>query len=143
MLHYDFGLIDSTGHLRTIVEAKKRLAMPASWAKEFRRNLLTHTPSLASESGFVFVTPDTIFVWRSGAANDATPDAEVDARPILAPYFERSHTSPEQIDPAAFELLVSWWLQDLVSMTTVDERLRGSGLGENLMGGEVRREVAA
>ena len=73
----------------------------------------------------------------------AVPDAEIDAREILAPYFEKSKTEPERIDPGAFELLVAWWLDDVAREGGTDERLSRSGLPEALAGSRIAREVAA
>jgi hypothetical protein len=94
---------------------------------------------------FVIVAPDKIYSWRAGAPINAPPDAEIDASPVLAPYFKRANAEPERIDPMAFELLVAWWLEDVARRgeTTADEGLKGSGLLEALAGGRIAREVAA
>lgn len=139
---FDFGIFDQSGRPRAFVETKKRLAMPATWARDFRRNLLAHV-SGGPQGLFAFVTPDRIFTWNSGAPMDAAPDAEVDAGPLLAPYFTRSHTTPSDIDPVAFEVLVGWWLDDLLAGRVQDERLKGTGLEAVLAGGaSLRREAS-
>lgn len=141
-MNYDFAIFDQAGRPRVLVETKKRLAMPATWARDFRRNLLTHGHE-GPQSLFAFVTPDRIFTWRSGAPLDAAPDAELDASQLFAPYFSRSHTTPNSIDPTAFEVLVGWWLDDLVAGRVSDDRLKGSGLeAATAAGASLRREAS-
>lgn len=89
--------------------------------------------------------PDRIYIWDASAPSDAPPDYEVDARAVLAPYFERVGTTPEQIDPQAFEMLVAWWLQDLASKAPPEEPsgLTRSGLRAALAGGRIVSQAAA
>jgi hypothetical protein len=142
-VRYDFGAYDGAGHLRLVVEAKRSLGTSAKWAFDFRRNLLAHGGPPPGEL-FAIVAPDKIYTWRAGAQMDALPDAEIDARPLLAPYFKRVHTEPASIDPRAFELLVAWWLEDVARQAQApDERLKSSGLPEALAGARIAREIAA
>ncbi len=138
---YDFGAYDAHGQLKVVVEAKKRIGTSAEWALEFRRNLFAQGGSLPG-AVFVVVSPDKIYQWSNDASIDAGPDVEVDAKPLLGPYFERANTKPEQIDPQAFELLVAWWLEDLT-------RHVGTGPATNhplaraLAGARIARAIAA
>ena len=94
---------------------------------------------------FAIVAPDKIYTWRSGAPAGDLPETDIDARPILAPYFERASVQPERIDAMAFELLIAWWLEDIARGEdgTKDKQLEASGLLEALAGGRIAREVAA
>ena len=141
-VRYDFAAYNRAGKLTVVVEAKRRTKTSAAWATTFRRNLMAHGTPPPREL-FAIVAPDKIYTWRAGAPMDAVPDAEIDAREILAPYFERSKAEPERIDPGAFELLVAWWLEDVAREGAPDERLKRSGLPEALAGSRIAREVAA
>jgi hypothetical protein len=143
-VRYDFGAYDGAGSLTVVVEAKRRSRTSVEWATLFRRNLLAHGNQPPGEL-FAIVAPDKIYTWRAGAPIDARPDAEIDAGPILAPYFETAKAEPEGIDALAFELLVAWWLEDVArrGLASADERLNGSGLAEALAGGRIARDVAA
>jgi hypothetical protein len=141
-VRYDFAAYDRAGKLTVVVEAKRRTKTSAEWAAHFRRNLMAHGTPPPGEL-FAIVAPDKIYTWRAGAAMDARPDAEIDATPILASYFERSKSRPDRIDEGAFELLVAWWLEDIARESKADDRLMGTGLVEALAGGRVAREVAA
>lgn len=127
-----------------VLEAKRRTNTSAEWATHFRRNLLTHGAPAPGRL-FAIVAPDKIYTWKAEAPIEARPNAEIDARPILGPYFERSNAEPERIDATAFELLVAWWLEDVARSgeAVADERLKGSGLPEALSGGRIVRQVAA
>jgi hypothetical protein len=141
-VNYDFAAYNRAGKLTVVLEAKRRTKTSAEWATHFRRNIIAHGKPLPGEL-FAIVAPDKIYTWRAGASMEAGPDAEIDARAILAPYFERSKAEPERIDPGAFELLVAWWLEDVAREGTADARLKASGLPEALAGGRIAREVAA
>ena len=140
---HDFVGYDGAGRLKVVVEAKRRSQTSGAWAAQFRRNLLAHGSALPGDL-FAIVAPDKIYTWRAGAPTDARPDAEIDARPILAPYFERAKTAPDHIDATAFELLVAWWLEDVARQAEpISDELKRSGLPEALAGGRIAREVAA
>lgn len=143
LMRYDFGAYDDTGHLKVVVEAKRSIGTSADWALKFRRNLLAHGKPLPGDL-FVVVAPDKIYAWHARAEMDARPDLDIDARPILAPYFERAKTQPSQIDPLAFELLVAWWLEDVARNTTdPSEDTIASPLAKALAGARIARTVAA
>lgn len=141
-MRYDFAAFDPAGKITLVVETKRRTKTSAEWATSFRRNLLAHGTPPPGDL-FAIVAPDKIYTWRAGAEVEAGPERDIDARAILAPYFERSKTEPEKIDPGAFELLVAWWLEDVAREGAADERLKSSGLPEALAGGRIARAVAA
>jgi hypothetical protein len=143
MLRYDFAAYDASGQLRVLIEAKRRTGTTASWARRFRRNDLAHGTPLPGEL-FAIVVPDKLYVWPMQSPPDAEP-LEVDAQPLLAPYFQRAGTSPDNIDPMAFELLVSWWLSDLSrgELPEPGEALKRSGLIDALAGGRIVHQAAA
>jgi len=88
------------------------------------------------------VVPDKVYVWNGSADLQAKP-TEINASGLFAPYFDQTGVSPETIEPVAFEQLVSWWLNDLARATPakVDPELRG--IVDAVVGGRVRRQLAA
>lgn len=144
IMRFDFVVYDASDRPRVIVEAKRRLGTDARWAAQLRRNWLVHGP-LPEADLFVLVLPDHIYIWNTSAPSDALPTDEADARPLLSPYFERIGTTPEQIDPQAFEILVAWWLQDLASKARSGEQptLAPSVLLDAVAGGRIVPQAAA
>jgi len=142
-MRYDFAAYDKDGNLAVVVEAILHLNTDAVWASELRRNILAHG-ALPRADFFMVVVPDKIYVWNGRADPQAEP-AEIDARDLFAPYFERIGISPETIVSAAFEQLVFWWLNDLARSVPadVDARLRQSGIVDVVAGGHVLSQLAA
>jgi hypothetical protein len=113
-MRFDFTVYDDSGRTRAIVEAKRSLGTDAVWAAQLRRNWLAHGP-LPPSDAFILVLPDRLYMWNGSAPDDALPDVDIDAGPLLTPYFQRINTTPERIDPQVFEMLVAWWLEDIAS----------------------------
>ncbi len=141
---FDIAVYNRSKHLTVIGEIKRRLNTTASWAAEFRRNTLAHGQAPTADL-FVVVVPERLYLWQSSAPAEAMPSYEVDMRSVLNPYFERIGTSPKNIDPMAFELLISLWLQDLAlaEPKQVAPELLHSGLFDAVSGGQILREVSA
>ncbi len=140
-VRFDFAGYDHTGRLAVLVEAKRRANTDAGWASMLRRNLLAHgTPPTADL--FVVVVPDRLYVWRTSSPADALPDHVIDARPLLEPYFTRVGETSETIAPEAFEMLISWWLEDLTRRDVAEDLLKPSGLPGAVRGGRIEREAA-
>jgi hypothetical protein len=130
------------GRRTAVVEAKRRLGTDSRWAAQYWRNLRERR-SIPSSDYFALIVPDRLYIWKSSAPPDAPP-FEVDARPVLAPYFERVGVGPGQIEPMAFELLVSWWLNDLARQggdaQQVAPGLSHSGLLDAISGARIAHE---
>jgi hypothetical protein len=127
-----------------MIEARRRLRTDGSWAAQFRGNLLAHGQPLTADL-LAIIVPDRLYIWRSSDPPDAPPTHEIDARPLLAPYFERVGVRPEQIQPLAFEDLVGWWLNDLArgDVAPVTPELSMSGLLEAVSGAQIMHEDPA
>jgi hypothetical protein len=108
---FDLTAYDQDGQRTLLVEVKRRSAGSA-WATEYRSNLVKRGLLSGTES-FLFVTPDQLFLWPPHALPDTSPAHELDAHPLLLPYFQRVGVSPKEIQPVAFEMLVLLWLQEL------------------------------
>ncbi len=140
---YDFAAYDKDGRLSIVVEAMRQLGTNATWATKLRRNILAHGGVLHADF-FMVVVPDKLYVWK-GAANPQAKPTAIDAHGLFAPYFHRTGVSPATIEPAAFEQLVAWWLNDLARgvPAEVDPQLRQSGIVDAVSGGRVLRQLAA
>jgi hypothetical protein len=143
-MDFDFTVYDPTGRPRATVEAKRRIGTNRVWAAELRRNWLEHGPLPASDV-FILVLPDRLYAWNASAPDEALPDADLDAGPLLGPYFQRIHVTPEQIRPDAFDMLVAWWLEDIASRAPSTERQESipSWLREAVAGGRIVSSPAA
>lgn len=144
MLRPDFAAYDPSGHVRVAIEAKRRIGTAAAWAADFRRNAVAHG-WIAADAMFVLVTPDKLYAWNRCAERDAAPTAEIATDAIFGPYYARVGTSADTIGSEAFELIVSWWLEDVAraSADDVAPALRGTGLPEALSGSRIVRQAAA
>lgn len=140
----DFLVYDRSGQLVAAVEAKRRLGTSTQWAAELRAGVFEQMP-LQDIPFFVLVVPEAIYIWTSTAPAVAPPTFELDARVVLAPYYERIGVDAAQIHPMAFETLVWWWLRDLTlgSEQTPDPHLEASGFVSALAGGRLAQQDAA
>lgn len=138
---FDLAGYDHTGRLAVLVEAKRRAGTDPGWASELRRNLFARG-GVPQADLFAVIVPDRLYVWRASSPADAMPDHVIDARPLLAPYFARVGVTSDAIAPEAFEMLVSWWLDDLTRQDIVEDALKPSGLPGAVRGGRIEREAA-
>jgi hypothetical protein len=142
----DLTAFSAQGELALVVEAKTKLHATPGWAAAMRRNLLAHGTHPKTKY-FLLATPDRFYLWlESGTARpDRLPDAQIDARNLLAPYFARAGTAPSTVSGDGFELVVAAWLHDLVDLGEPPAELRKSEpvlseLFEDLRGGHVTCE---
>lgn len=113
---FDNVVYDADRQLRLVVEAKIRPGATVNWASEYHRNL-HYFEILPTARYFAFALPERIFLWDRNAESTGDSDAPtyvVDARPIFGPYARRFGYSLEALNPVAFELIVTTWLEDLV-----------------------------
>jgi hypothetical protein len=140
---FDFAVYDRTGLLRVQIEVKANPKATRSWAKQFWLDLEEMERRPTAEL-FALVTPLRLFIWEASKVKSGAPTRTLDARDVLAPYFSRAEILPAEIHPAAFEMLVSWWLHDLASQgrkKKVPSPLSRTKLAQALVDGEVVREA--
>jgi hypothetical protein len=147
----DMALFSRDGQLTAVAEVKNRRGTSGEWAAELRRNILAHG-GFPQADFFLMVTPDRLYLWKpSGNQPDLVePAYEIDARPIFAPYFERSRVDPRHVSGPAFELVVDAWLADLMRPNPLSAKNRAEqdGLSESgflaaIRDGRIEYETAA
>lgn len=140
----DFVVYDRDSRVGAVIEAKRRFGTSAAWATELRKNALTHG-ELTTAVRFVLLTPDKLYSWQPSQGPDDPPSCELEMASLFEPYFARVGTSPKSIEPGAFELLVSWWLEDLATSPTPESArlLQDTGLPLVIDGARVVRQAAA
>lgn len=141
---FDFAGYSSDGRLRLVVETKVRQGTNTEWARLFRQNLLEMVPTVG-DAMFLLATPETLYLWKSGAQAHELATFETDATAIFGPYFKRAGVNPDKaISPSVFDLVVDWWLQDRTrGAGPTDDTLEQAGFSAVLRGGRVVHQAAA
>lgn len=100
---------------------------------------------IPADAVFALVTPSRIFLWAGGAPHEDPPAVDREVDDLLGPYFARVGVAPEAIEHEAFELLVSWWLEDLGKRGPggASEAEAGHELLRALVGARITRQDAA
>jgi hypothetical protein len=149
--HADLALYDRDGQLTAVAEIKNKVGTSREWAAKLRRNILAHG-GFRSIDFFLLVTPDRLYLWKDAGSEPTLvePTYEVDAHPLLEPYFARAGVHPADVSGRAFELVVAAWLADLVRSAGSPENLADqqrwlveSGFLGAVRNGRVEYEVAA
>ena len=92
---------------------------------------------------FLLITPDKLYGWEPALVKGrGMPTWVLDATNILAPYYERVGTGPQDIQPLTFVMMVSWRLAELTSAEDSAPALARTGLPRAMAHGEVARTEA-
>lgn len=141
---FDFAVYDAKGQLAMLIEAKSRKQIDRAWARQWQE-LISQRMDSPAPAVIMLVTPERVYGWRRGAEPASEPDWEIDARPLLAPYFAQLRASASSIRGGLFEELVLLWIRDVAFSEAppapsrdADEELMGP-----LRGGEIVPQVAA
>ena len=150
----DIAAYDNAGKVVLIVEVKSRRGTSADWAAKTRRNILAHSSALAVPY-FLLALPDRFYLWKSTGSETIKegepPTFEVDAFPLLRPYYERlGQATADSLSGGGFELIVaSWlteilWAQDPSDLSEQNRQwLEESGLYQALRGARLAVEAQA
>jgi hypothetical protein len=111
----DITLRNQRGEPLMVFEVRAKHHTTPQWAAEFRRNLLAREEFRPTQY-FAIVTPDQLYLWREPKPETEAvlPDFVVDSRPLFLPYLQKTSVDLDRISPYTFELLVIYWLSDLV-----------------------------
>lgn len=148
---WDFAVYNRDNKLVLVVEVKARLKTSTNWATNLYRNILSNTTPTTT-SYFLMTFPDKFYLWANDnkQINTDQPTIEVDAQPILQPYFDQSGITPHQISGASFELVIAAWLNSVIQSSAqegsnklTEQWLYDTGLHSALVGGTIKYEVVA
>jgi len=147
-VRYDLAAYDRHGQLVLAVEVKAIPGTDADWASSFREFLFDEA-GYPRPPFFLLATPDRFYLWDCRSDSEQPPRMwDIDAEPLLSPYFRKTGLSAGRVHGEAFELMVGTWLADLMRQRQAspgdgDQCLRESGLIETLRGGTLAYESAA
>ena len=148
---WDLSIYDRNGKLALGVEVKTKLNASPEWATHLRQNLLAHD-IFAQATYFLMVFPDRFYLWThpDSQHRQSQPTYQIDAYPILQPYFKHAGVTADQISGPSLELIIASWLGAIIHgeqpPEVLDESqtwLVESGLYDALVGGKFGNEVAA
>lgn len=108
---FDYRIADANGQTLAWVEAKRRFGTDERWAQAWKDHILRQFPRFHER--LLLILPDRIHGWNAPEP-EASPSFSIDAASVFAPYFERLGIAPDEIRPMAFDMLVSWWINDLI-----------------------------
>ncbi len=148
---WDLAIYNQNNQLMLVVEIKNKLNTSAEWAAQLRRNILAHG-TFPKAPYFLMVFPDRFYLWTGAAAqlDQSQPTHNIDARPILQPYFVQTGVSANQITSQSLELIVTSWLSKIINSEKVPEEIDDSqrwliesGLYAAVAGGHFDHEAVA
>ena len=112
MRRADVAVYSPDGRLQLVVEIKNRSGASAEWVAQMRRNLLVHAV-IPPSPYFLLVLPDFFYLWIDAMSVHelASPDYQIQAAGVLAPYLDPSTQSLKDLNEYSLELLVTSWLE--------------------------------
>ena len=147
----DILAFDKDGELALIAEVKNKWGTSDDWAAKMRRNMFAHR-LMPRSPFFLLALPDVFYLWHDtdSTLEPVAPSLKVDPRSFLQPYYETSGSSLQDLTGRSFELVVTSWLNQVLS-TESSQNLLGddqkwlisSGLFSRLKGGHLTLEAAA
>ncbi|MCU0658159.1 MAG: hypothetical protein MUF64_23740 [Polyangiaceae bacterium] len=137
--HTDFAVYDRLGRPLLWVEVKRIWGLAINVATEYRHWYLENT---REQAPFLLVTPDNGFLWAANASDTSYPQETLDMQRELAVYFERTGIHISKVRHQPFEMIVAWWLGDLLDRVHLPVEFSRIGLG-SLSGGQIFQERAS
>lgn len=142
----DIVIYDRNKQIALIAEVKKKPGVTSEWAIKWRRNILSHG-ELPEVAFFMVALPDMFYLWKNAGNQPelVEPSFKINAEPILKPFLEENGKSLEEINPQSFELIISTWLNSLLTLqnnkTVAENWVIQSGLFQAINGGYLENEV--
>lgn len=141
----DFLITNKNQQPVLAIEAKKNVGVTVEWATKLRRNILAHGFYFTTQF-FMLVTPDKIFLWKNKPHKFdlITPDYVIEGQPFLDKYIASTGFSIDELNYREFEMIVSSWIGDLLSINDLDEFpiwMIESGLAEAIKAGSYEMEI--
>ncbi|OBQ38249.1 MAG: hypothetical protein AN487_08015 [Anabaena sp. CRKS33] len=147
MYYADMAVQGKDRHLQLLVEVKNKRGASKIWAAKMRRNMYAHG-LLPEAPFFLLALPDKFYLWKNiGLSTDLIePDYEINPESFLKPYYPKAYAPNYQISSEGFELIVSAWLHQILTLPSVDllpqnmDWLVNSGLFDAIHHGHLKLE---
>lgn len=149
---WDLAAYNREQRLLLLVEVKVKLGVSKDWAQQWWQTLFAEH-DYPEAPYFLLAFPDRFFLWKKAVVVDSSEEKwsfyQIEALPILKPYFEAVALHPESLSASSFELLIGSWLNRLTQIEPQQEifqeqcLLLESGLWPALLGGSVCYGVEA
>ena len=141
---------DNQGKLTLVVEVKKKLGTDGEWAAKMRHNIVAYS-SLSKVRFFLLALPDHFYLWKDkSSAKTEKPTYEIDPISVLKPYLEKANLQIEKLSSSGFEMLITFWLNELLELSESSENfehndankwLIESGLLDAIKHGRIESEI--
>lgn len=120
----DIVAYDNTGKLTLIVEVKNKLGTNSEWAAKMRRNIVEHG-YLPNTRFFLLALPDHFYLWKDKYSSGIEkPTYEINPLVFLKPYLEKPNIKIEKLSEAGFEILITYWLNELLQLSESSENFK-------------------
>jgi hypothetical protein len=147
MYYADMAVHGKDQHLQLLVEVKNKRSASKIWAAKMRRNMYAHG-LLPEAPFFLLALPDKFYLWKNiGLSTDLIePDYEINPEPFIKPYYPKAYTPNYDISSEGFELIVSAWLHQILTVPSVDllppnmDWLVSSGVFDAIHHGQIKLE---
>ncbi|MEA5552166.1 hypothetical protein VB713_14570 [Anabaena cylindrica UHCC 0172] len=147
MYYADMAVHGKDRHLQLLVEVKNKRGASKIWAAKMRRNMYAHG-LLPEAPFFLLALPEKFYLWKNiGLSTDLIePDYEINPEPFLKSYYPKAYTQNHEISSEGFELIVSAWLHQILTIPSVDllppnmDWLVSSGLFDAIHYGHLKLE---
>lgn len=119
------------------------------WAAEYRYNILSHD-ILPNPPYLLFAHPDRLYLWKNSDASvdNILPDYNIDANPILKPYYNKTTIVPEDMCNSSLEMILHSWLGNVMDirqsandLDASEQWLIESGLYTTIKGGKFATQL--
>lgn len=150
---WDLSVDNRNGQLTLVVEVKNKLNASPEWAARLRRNILAHgSLTFPMAPYFLMVFPDRFYLWTDANVrlDQSEPTYTIDAQPILNRYLEQAGVKADQISGQSLELIVAFWLGEIIHSEKSPEDINksqqwliDSGLYAALAGGKFTHKAVA
>ncbi|WP_082172564.1 Uma2 family endonuclease [Limnoraphis robusta] len=145
---FDLAICGQDGQLKLIVEVKinPEASLSLNWAAQIYHYM--YASGMAKTPFFLLAHPQVFYLWKTSenaSENLIEPTYQIDPKPLLKPYFEKSGVSPGKISESSFVMIVcSWFNEVLLGIKRENEVdfknqdwLFESGLVDAIRGGQV------
>ncbi|ERT09399.1 hypothetical protein M595_0597 [Lyngbya aestuarii BL J] len=143
---FDFVIYGKDDQPKLIVEVKIKQEPTLNWAAQIHA---MYGFGLLNSPFFLLALPQVFYLWKNPekfSDNLIEPTYRIDPKPLLKPYFDKSGVSPNEISGSSFELIMFFWLNEVLLGITKENEVNfknqdwlfDSGLVDAIRGGEVK-----